>query len=79
MPMEMVTSATVNTKISGAYKAIKAFHKKSTRASDSVEFSEEDAEKHFKQAAFWISLNVGYQFTHALAENSLCELHRENC
>jgi hypothetical protein len=69
----------VSSKTSGAYKAINAIYKKSGGHLGSFDISEEDAEKHFKQAVFWISLNVGYQFTHALAENILCELHRENC
>jgi hypothetical protein len=79
MPMEMVSWATVKSKTSGAYKAINAFYKKSSEHLDSADLSEEVAEKHFEEAVSWISLNVGWNFTHALAENILCELHRENC
>jgi hypothetical protein len=75
LPMEMVTWATVNSKTSGAYKAINAFYNRE----NNKDLSEVDAQKHFNDAVCWISGNVSYQFTHTLAENILCELHRENC
>jgi hypothetical protein len=80
MPMEMVTWASVSSKSSGAYKAISMFYNK-TSQKDSIasDLSESEAQKHFDTAVSWIGGHVSGGFTHALAENILCELNREKC
>jgi hypothetical protein len=79
MPMEMVTWASVNNKTSGAYQAINAMYKKANGDTALFDLKEDQAQKHFEDAVMWISQRVSYQFTPVLAENILCELHRENC
>jgi len=79
MPMEMVTWASVKSNTSGAYKAITTFYNKNNKDVSVPELSRDEAQKHFDEAVSWISGNVSYQFTPALAENILCELHREQC
>jgi hypothetical protein len=79
MPMDMVTWASVSSKASGAYKAIALLYKKGGNDPKGSDLSESDAQKHFDTAVSWIGGHVSYTFTHCLAENILCELHREKC
>lgn len=77
VPMEIVTWTCVSSKISGAYKAINSFYKSQNGAPNLIDLTEDEAQKHFEAAVTWISLHVSHNFSRALAENILCELHRE--
>jgi hypothetical protein len=90
LPYEVVTWACVNSKTSGAYKAINSLYqcqllsvmKENNHFVPSKYFNEtsvDDAQQYFAGAVKWISQNVRYNFSHcSLAENILCELNREN-
>jgi hypothetical protein len=77
--MEMTEWATVRSKTSGAYKAINSFYAKENCSNVNSNMTEELAEEHFDKAVTWIRCHVNFNFNAALAENILCELHRENC
>jgi hypothetical protein len=87
LPGELVTWACVNSKTSGAYKAINALYHEQVSAiikktGHSIsrwknDLAIDEAQTQFSAAVKWIQENVNYNFTHALAENILCELNRE--
>jgi hypothetical protein len=87
LPYELTTWACVHSKTSGAYKAINSLYRRQVSAiiketgknfkQWQSDLSLGDAENYFSSAVKWIQQNVSYNFTHALAENILCELQRE--
>jgi hypothetical protein len=87
LPGELATWACVNSKTSGAYKAINCLYRQEVDAFSKATgfmFSRyrddilvDDAETVFTGAVKWLNQNNSYNCTASLAENILCELNRE--
>jgi hypothetical protein len=87
LPGKLATWACVESKTSGAYKAINALYRQEVDVitkQNGTSISKwredipvEDAEEVFVSAVKWLNQNVSYNCTASLAENILCELNRE--